>query len=78
LFYPPAEAPTLTDLIAPLIAAPMMWPSLPGEKSRKLRLLTSVHMRLLIERIDYDGGTGSLDIAWRLAGFGQLAEEIGS
>ena len=35
-------------------------------------------LRLLIDRIDYDGGTGSLDITWRLAGFGQLAGEIGS
>ena len=33
-------------------------------------------LQLLIERIDYDGNR--LDIAWRLAGFGQLAEEIGS
>ena len=33
-------------------------------------------LRLLIERIDYDGGTGKLDIAWRLAGFGELADEI--
>jgi hypothetical protein len=35
-------------------------------------------LRLLIEKVDYDGGTGKLDVAWRLAGFGQLAEEIGS
>jgi site-specific DNA recombinase len=35
-------------------------------------------LRLLIERVDYDGGTGRLDIAWRLSGFGQLVEEVGS
>ncbi len=34
-------------------------------------------LRLLIEKIEYDGGTGKLEIAWRLAGFGQLAGEIG-
>jgi len=33
-------------------------------------------LQLLIEQIDYDGNR--LDIAWRLAGFGQLVEEIGS
>jgi hypothetical protein len=32
----------------------------------------------LIERIDYDGGTQELAIAWRLAGFGELAEEVSS
>ncbi len=35
-------------------------------------------LRLLIEWIDYDGRTAKLDITWRLAGFGQLVEEIGS
>jgi site-specific DNA recombinase len=35
-------------------------------------------LRLLIERVDYEGGTGKLQISWRLAGFGQLAEEVGS
>ena len=35
-------------------------------------------LQSLIERIDYDGGTGKLTIHWRLTGFGQLAEEIGS
>ena len=35
-------------------------------------------LRLLIEKIDYDGRTGKLEIAWRLGGFGQLAKEIGS
>ena len=35
-------------------------------------------LQLLIERIDYDGCTAKLDITWRLAGFGQLVEEIGS
>ena len=35
-------------------------------------------LRLLIEKIDYDGGNGQLEIVWRLGGFGQLAEEIGS
>jgi site-specific DNA recombinase len=33
-------------------------------------------LRLLIDRIDYDGGGGKLSIAWRLAGFGQLAEDV--
>ena len=35
-------------------------------------------LQLLIEQIDYDGATGKLQINWRLAGFGHLAEEIGS
>jgi hypothetical protein len=34
-------------------------------------------LQLLIERIDYDGSVNQLDITWRLAGFGQLAKEIG-
>ena len=33
-------------------------------------------MRLLVESIDYDGGTGTMAIGWRLAGFGQLAAEV--
>jgi site-specific DNA recombinase len=33
---------------------------------------------LLIERIDFDGGTDKLQINWRLAGFGQLAKEVGA
>ena len=33
-------------------------------------------LRLLIERIDYDGSTQKLEITWRLAGFGQLAAEV--
>ena len=32
---------------------------------------------LLIAGIRYDGATGKLDIDWRIAGFGQLAEEVG-
>ena len=35
-------------------------------------------MRLLIERIDYDGRAGEMAIQWRLAGFGQLADEVAS
>ena len=35
-------------------------------------------LRLLIERVDYDGATQRLTITWRLSGFGHLAEEIGS
>ncbi len=35
-------------------------------------------LQLLIERIDFDGSANQLDIAWRLGGFGQLVEEIGS
>ncbi len=34
-------------------------------------------LALLIERIDYDGPSGKLEIHWRLAGFGSLADEIG-
>ena len=34
-------------------------------------------LRLLIEKIDYDGATQQLAITWRLSGFGQLADEIG-
>jgi site-specific DNA recombinase len=33
-------------------------------------------MRLLIDRIDYDGAAGRMEIRWRLAGFGQLAHEV--
>ena len=33
---------------------------------------------LLIAAIRYDGSTGKLDIDWRLAGFGELAQEVGS
>ena len=32
---------------------------------------------LLIAGIRYDGSTGKLDIDWRIAGFGQLAQEVG-
>ena len=35
-------------------------------------------LRLLVERIDYDGAAGTMAIQWRLAGFGKLAEEIGT
>ncbi len=35
-------------------------------------------LRLLIDTISYDGGAGQMAIQWRLAGFGQLAEEIGT
>ena len=31
---------------------------------------------LLIDRIDYDGRDGKLEIPWRLAGFGELAAEV--
>ena len=33
-------------------------------------------LRLLIDAVRYDGGTGKLEIDWRLAGFTQLAEEV--
>ena len=33
-------------------------------------------MKLLIDRIDYNGEAGRMEIRWRLAGFGQLADEI--
>jgi len=33
-------------------------------------------LHLLIDRIDFDGGTQKLAITWRLAGFGQLADEV--
>ena len=33
-------------------------------------------LRLLVETIDYDGGTGTMTIQWRLAGFGQLVAEV--
>ena len=35
-------------------------------------------LRLLVDRIDYDGGAGEMAIQWRLSGFGQLAGEIGA
>ena len=34
-------------------------------------------LQLLIERIDYDGASGKLNIRWRLAGLGQFADELG-
>ncbi len=34
-------------------------------------------IRLLVSGIRYDGSTGNLDIDWRLAGFGELAGEVG-
>ena len=33
-------------------------------------------LRLLIERVDYHGGTGEMAISWRLSGFGELAAEV--
>ena len=33
-------------------------------------------LQLLIERIDYDGTTGTMAISWRLSGFGDLAAEV--
>ena len=35
-------------------------------------------LHLLIDTISYDGGAGTMAIQWQLAGFGQLAEEIGT
>jgi site-specific DNA recombinase len=35
-------------------------------------------LRLLIEKVEYEGTTQQLAITWRLSGFGQLVEEIGS
>ncbi len=35
-------------------------------------------MRLLVETIDYDGGTGTMSIQWRLSGFGELSAEVAS
>jgi site-specific DNA recombinase len=35
-------------------------------------------LKLLIEKITYDGATQKLAIDWRLAGFGQLSQEISS
>ncbi len=34
-------------------------------------------LKLLIAAIRYDGATGKLDIDWRIAGFGELAQEVG-
>ncbi|MCP4003158.1 MAG: hypothetical protein GY725_03075 [bacterium] len=33
-------------------------------------------LQLLIEAIEYDGGTGNLQITWRLAGFGAFSAEV--
>ena len=33
-------------------------------------------MKLLIDRIDYDGAACQMEIQWHLAGFGQLADEV--
>ena len=33
-------------------------------------------MKLLIDRIEYDGAAGQMEIRWRLAGFGQLSDEV--
>ena len=35
-------------------------------------------LRLIVDRVDYNGETKELSIAWRLAGFGELAAEVGS
>ncbi len=35
-------------------------------------------LNLLIERVSYDGGTGKLDIAFKLAGIAALAAEVAS
>ena len=35
-------------------------------------------LNLLIERVSYDGGTGKLDITFRLAGIATLAAEVAS
>ena len=35
-------------------------------------------LHFIIERVDYDGASQKLDIHWRLAGFGELAAEVGS
>ncbi|MHC4181479.1 MAG: hypothetical protein ACYSWU_28600 [Planctomycetota bacterium] len=34
-------------------------------------------LKLLVERIDYDGSNQKLAIHWRLAGYGELAAEVG-
>ena len=33
-------------------------------------------LQLLIEQVDYHGGTGEMAITWRLSGFGELAAEV--
>ena len=33
-------------------------------------------LKLLIEKIEYDGESGEMTIHWRLAGFGELAAEV--
>ena len=33
-------------------------------------------LRLLVEKIDYDGAAGEMAINWKLSGFGQLAAEV--
>jgi hypothetical protein len=35
-------------------------------------------LNLLIEKVSYDGGTGKLDIAFKLAGIATLAAEVAS
>ncbi len=35
-------------------------------------------LQLLIDRVEYDGADGQLNITWRLGGFGQLVEELGT
>jgi site-specific DNA recombinase len=34
-------------------------------------------LRLLVDHVDYDGGTQQLTITWSLAGFGELVAEVG-
>ena len=66
-----AQAVDRDDLVRALEAFDPIWDVLlTPEKERVLQLL--------IEKIDYHGGTGKLQIAWRLAGFAQLAKEVGS
>jgi site-specific DNA recombinase len=35
-------------------------------------------LKLLIDQIDYDGGTQQMTVHWRLSGFGELADEVSS
>ena len=56
-------------------------PGLGGVRRAWSALLTRERERvlsLLVEKIDFNGSTRELKIAWRLAGFGQLADEVSS
>ena len=64
-----AQAVDRADLARALEAFDPIWSLLLTPERERV-------LQLLIEKIDYDGGNGKLQIHWRLSGFGQLAGEL--